>query len=39
MGRGWEIQEESDRWVAEHGPLSPGRAAVTEGGAACLPGV
>jgi putative ATPase len=29
---GWEIQEESDRWVAEHGPLSPGRAAVTGAG-------
>jgi len=29
---GWEIQEESDRWVAEHGPLSPGVAAVTEAG-------
>ena len=29
---GWEIQEESDRWVAEHGPLSPGVAAVTGGG-------
>jgi len=29
---GWEIQEESDRWVAEHGALSPGRAAVTEAG-------
>ena len=29
---GWEIQEESDRWVAEHGPLSPGVAAVTDAG-------
>jgi O-acetyl-ADP-ribose deacetylase len=29
---GREIQEESDRWVAEHGPLSPGRAAVTGAG-------
>jgi O-acetyl-ADP-ribose deacetylase (regulator of RNase III) len=29
---GWEIQEESDRWVGEHGPLSPGRAAVTGAG-------
>jgi putative ATPase len=29
---GGEIQEESDRWVAEHGPLSPGRAAVTWAG-------
>lgn len=29
---GWEIQEESDRWVAEHGPLSPGVAAVTGAG-------
>ena len=29
---GWEIQEESDRWVAEHGPLSPGKAAVTGAG-------
>jgi O-acetyl-ADP-ribose deacetylase (regulator of RNase III) len=27
------IQEESDRWVAQHGPLSPGTAAVTSGGA------
>ena len=30
---GWGIQEESDRWVAEHGPLSPGVAAVTTAGA------
>jgi putative ATPase len=29
---GHEIQGESDRWVAEHGPLSPGRAAVTRAG-------
>ena len=29
---GEEIQEESDRWVAEHGPLSPGVAAVTGAG-------
>jgi O-acetyl-ADP-ribose deacetylase (regulator of RNase III) len=29
------IQEESDRWVEEHGPLVPGRAAVT--GAGSLP--
>jgi len=29
---GGEIQDESDRWVAEHGPLSPGRAAVTWAG-------
>jgi len=29
------IQDESDRWVAEHGPLSPGAAAVT--GAGSLP--
>jgi O-acetyl-ADP-ribose deacetylase (regulator of RNase III) len=29
---GREIQEESDRWVAEHGPLSPGVAAVTGAG-------
>lgn len=29
---GWEIQEESNRWVAEHGPLSPGVAAVTGAG-------
>ncbi len=27
------IQEESDRWVARHGPLAPGRVAVTSGGA------
>lgn len=29
---GWVIQEESDRWVREHGPLEPGHAAVTSGG-------
>lgn len=29
---GWEIQEESDRWLAEHGPLLPGVAAVTGAG-------
>ncbi len=29
---GPEIQAESDRWVAEHGPLAPGQAAVTTGG-------
>jgi O-acetyl-ADP-ribose deacetylase len=28
-----EVQAESDRWVAEHGPLEPGRAAVTTAGA------
>ena len=26
------IQEESDTWVREHGPLQPGQAAVTTGG-------
>ena len=26
------IQEESDAWIAEHGPLSPGVAAVTSAG-------
>jgi putative ATPase len=26
------IQDESDRWVAEHGPLTPGAAAVTGAG-------
>lgn len=30
---GWEIQEESDRWVTEHGLLSPGVVAVTRAGA------
>lgn len=29
---GPEIQDESDRWVAAHGPLSPGVAAVTGAG-------
>lgn len=29
---GPEVQRESDRWVAEHGPLSPGAAAVTTAG-------
>jgi O-acetyl-ADP-ribose deacetylase (regulator of RNase III) len=29
---GWEVQEESDRWVAEHGSLSPGTAATTGAG-------
>lgn len=27
------IQEESDRWVRDHGPVQPGQAAVTTGGA------
>ncbi|MBA2529014.1 MAG: macro domain-containing protein, partial [Euzebyales bacterium] len=26
------VQAESDRWVAEHGTLTPGQAAVTGGG-------
>lgn len=26
------IQEESDRWVADHGPLEPGRVALTSAG-------
>ncbi len=30
---GWVIQEESDRWIADHGPLSPGVAALTGAGA------
>ena len=30
---GGVIQEESDRFVAEHGPLSPGQVAVTTAGA------
>ena len=30
---GREIQGQSDRWVAEHGPLRPGVAAVTTAGA------
>ncbi|MBM3695463.1 MAG: macro domain-containing protein [Actinobacteria bacterium] len=29
---GWEIQDESDRWVREHGILAPGVAAVTGAG-------
>ena len=29
---GKDIQEESDRWVAEHGPVSIGTAAITTGG-------
>lgn len=29
---GPEVQAESDRWVAEHGPLGPGQAAVTTAG-------
>ncbi|MGH9168309.1 MAG: macro domain-containing protein [Acidimicrobiia bacterium] len=29
---GKDIQEESDRWVAEHGPVATGTAAVTTGG-------
>ncbi len=29
---GPSVQEESDAWVAEHGPVAPGRAAVTGGG-------
>lgn len=29
---GREVQRESDAWVAEHGPLGPGRAAVTTAG-------
>jgi len=32
LAGGEEIQDESDRWVAEHGPLSPGVAAVTGAG-------
>ena len=27
------IQEQSDRWVRDHGPVGPGQAAVTTGGA------
>lgn len=30
---GPEVQRESDAWVAEHGPLKPGAAAVTTAGA------
>lgn len=29
---GWEIQEESNRWVKEHGPVPTGSAAVTGAG-------
>ncbi len=29
---GYAIQEESERWVAEHGPVSPGQVAVTSAG-------
>ncbi len=29
---GRQVQEESDRWVTEHGPLAPGIAAVTTDG-------
>lgn len=29
---GQEIQTESDEWVAEHGPIGPGRAAITSAG-------
>lgn len=29
---GYVIQEESDRWVREHGPVSTGQVAVTGGG-------
>lgn len=29
---GPEVQRESDQWTAEHGPLGPGRAAVTTAG-------
>jgi len=31
-GGGPIIQQESDRWIAEHGPLEPGDAAVTAAG-------
>ena len=30
---GPEVQRESDAWLAEHGPLGPGQAAVTTAGA------
>ncbi|MDH3500456.1 MAG: macro domain-containing protein [Acidimicrobiia bacterium] len=30
---GHEIQQESDEWVREHGPVTPGSAAVTSAGA------
>jgi putative ATPase len=29
---GQVIQNESDQWVAEHGPIGPGRAAITSAG-------
>ncbi len=29
---GWEIQEESNRWVKEHGPVPTGSAAITGAG-------
>ena len=29
---GQEVQRESDQWVAEHGPVAPGTAAVTTAG-------
>ncbi len=32
---GWQIQEESNRWVSEHGPVRTGSAAIT--GAGSLP--
>lgn len=32
---GWSIQAESDRWIAEHGPVPTGQVAVT--GAGSLP--
>lgn len=31
-GGGPAVQEESDAWVAEHGPVQPGQAAVTTAG-------
>ncbi len=31
-GGGYAIQEESDRWVAEHGPVSTGQVALTGAG-------
>jgi len=30
---GWQIQEESNRWVSEHGPVPTGSAAITRAGA------
>jgi putative ATPase len=32
LAGGSVIQTESDEWVAEHGPLGPGRAAITSAG-------